>query len=105
MDSDKLSSVIFLDNYKMAISKMDISKLAYFCCLAPMQHFVAQLHSITIFEDNRNTFRFTTGQQLRIHCPGHRRLPKLKNLLLVNVFRRIVARELVLCPSKRTTIT
>ena len=39
----------------MAISKMEVSKLAYFCCLAPMQHFVAQLHSITIFEDNRDT--------------------------------------------------
>ena len=62
----------------MAISKMEVSKLAYFCCLAPMQHFVAQLHSITIFEDNRDTFRST----LRIHCPGRRRLTKFKNLVL-----------------------
>ena len=66
----------------MAISKMEVSKLAYFCCLAPMQHFVAQLHSITIFEDNIETFRFTTSQPLRIHCPGRRGLPKFKNLLL-----------------------
>ena len=44
----------FLDNYKTAISTMEVSKLAYLCCLAPMQHFVEQLHSITIiFEDNR----------------------------------------------------
>ncbi len=48
MDSVKLSSVSFLDNYEMAISKMAVFKLAYFCCLAHMQHFVAQLHSITI---------------------------------------------------------
>ena len=66
----------------MAISKMEVSKLAYFCCLAPMQHFVAQLHSITIFEDKRDTFRFITRQPLRIHCPGRRRLTKFKNLLL-----------------------
>ena len=66
----------------MAISKMEVSKLAYFCCIAPMQHFVAQLHSITIFEGNIDTFRFTTRQPLRIHCPGHKRLPKFKNLLL-----------------------
>ena len=66
----------------MAISKMEVSKLAYFCCLAPVQHFVAQLHSITIFEDNRDTFRFTTRQPDRTHCPGRGWLPKFKNLLL-----------------------
>ena len=74
--------LLFFDNYKMAISKMAVSKLAYFCCTAPMQHFVAQLHSITIFEDNRDIFRFTTRQLLRIQCPGRRQLPKFKNLLL-----------------------
>ena len=41
-----------------------------------------QLHSVTILEDNRDTFTFTTRQPLRIHCPGGRRLPKFKNLLL-----------------------
>ena len=66
----------------MAISKMAVFKFAYFCCLAPMHHFVAQLHSITIFEDNRDTFRFTTRQPLRIHCAGRRRLPKFNNFLL-----------------------
>ena len=74
--------LFFLDNYKMAISKMEVSKLAYICCLAPMQHFVAQLHSITIFEDNKDSFRFPTRRPLRIHCAGRRRLPKFKNLLL-----------------------
>ena len=67
----------------MAISKMEVSKLAYFCCLASMQHLVAQLHSITIFEDNKDTLRFTTRQPRRIHCSGgRRRLPKFKNVLL-----------------------
>ena len=50
--------------------------------LAPMQHVVAQLHSITIFEDNKDTFRFTIRQPLRIHCPGRRRLPTFNNVLL-----------------------
>ena len=81
IDSVKLTSVIFLIITRWRYPRWMYPNWRAFCCLAPMQHFVAQLHSITIFEDNRYTFRFTTRQPLRIHCPGRRPLPKFKNLL------------------------
>ena len=53
----------------MAICMMEVSKSAFCCCLAPMQHFVAQLHSITIFEDNIDTFRVTTSSHFESIVP------------------------------------
>ena len=58
MDSVKLPSVIFgqLQDGDIQDGGIQIGVLFF---LAPMQHVVAQLHSITIFEDNKDTFRFT----------------------------------------------
>ena len=78
IDSVKLPSVIF---GKLQDGDIQDVVLLLSCTHATLS-LSPQLHSITILEDNRDTFRFTTRQPLRIHCPGGRRLPEFKNLLL-----------------------
>ena len=82
MDSVKLLYVIFWTITRWQYPRWRYPNWRTFVVLHPCSTLYPQLHLITVLEDNRDTFRFTTRQPLRINCPGGRRLPKLTNVLL-----------------------
>ena len=52
IESVKLPPFNYLDESKMATSKIAVSKMTSFCCLASKHRLTPQLHSTTILEGN-----------------------------------------------------
>ena len=77
MYSAKLPSVIFVTNPRWRHAIWRHPKWRPFVVLRPCTTLSSQLHSTTILEGNRDHFRFTSGQPLRIHFPDGRRLPNV----------------------------
>ena len=82
MDSVKNYHLLFflqLQDVYIQDGGIQIGVLLLSCTHATLSRAATFDHYI---EDNKDTFRVTTTQPLRIHCPGRRRLIKFKNLLL-----------------------